>query len=236
MSLINNLITRFPNGVSNRNVDNIFNSLRFPDQTMYHQFYDDFDRYTAANWVVTLIGTGTATLSSTVNGGALVLTTTAANGDAVALQNAASGFTMTPGSPCFFKARVAIGPEALADSFLIGLQVATTLPFVATDGIYFLKPAASTGLSFFVRKDTTTGSNSVANIATVVAATFLYLEWYYDGVDRVYYGVNGVILGYLQADATYLPDAILTPSFALVNGEAVVKTLTVDFLFAANER
>jgi hypothetical protein len=36
--------------------------------------------------------------------------------------------------------------------------------------------------------------------------------------------------------ATYLPDTELTISFGVQNGEAVAKTMTVDYIFAAKER
>ena len=36
--------------------------------------------------------------------------------------------------------------------------------------------------------------------------------------------------------ATYLPDTELTISFGVQNGEAVAKTMTIDYIFAARER
>ena len=41
----------------------------------------------------------------------------------------------------------------------------------------------------------------------------------------------------MMLDVTnYLPDTTTTVSFALQNGEAVAKTMTVDYLFTAKER
>jgi len=36
--------------------------------------------------------------------------------------------------------------------------------------------------------------------------------------------------------ASYFPDTTLTVSFALQNGEAVAKTMTVDYVYVAQER
>ena len=49
--------------------------------------------------------------------------------------------------------------------------------------------------------------------------------------------MNGTVLGSLNASSTYLPDATnLTVSMTLQNGEAVAKTMTVDYIFAAKQR
>jgi hypothetical protein len=45
-----------------------------------------------------------------------------------------------------------------------------------------------------------------------------------------------VCKGSLSASSTYLPDTELTVSFGIQNGEAVAKTMTVDYIFAAKER
>ena len=49
---IDNQITRFGNGLTNRDVGDIFNSMPQPDPTRLHQYYEDFDYYLAADWVV----------------------------------------------------------------------------------------------------------------------------------------------------------------------------------------
>jgi hypothetical protein len=54
-------------------------------------------------------------------------------------------------------------------------------------------------------------------------------------VSQVQYAVNGVVGGAVAT--TNLPDdEDLTVSFALQNGEAVAKTMTVDYIFVAKER
>jgi hypothetical protein len=60
--------------------------------------------------------------------------------------------------------------------------------------------------------------------------------WYYNGVDEVGVWVNDVKVGVLDGTSTYLPDTILNPSLAFLNGEAVAKVLTVDYVFVAFER
>ena len=60
------------------------------------------------------------------------------------------------------------------------------------------------------------------------------MEWYFDGISRIYYGVDGTPLGFLEP--ANLTAEELTVSFGIRNGEAVAKTMTVDYMFAAKER
>jgi hypothetical protein len=105
-----------------------------------------------------------------------------------------------------------------------------------TDGVFFSKDDGDTQLDVQCQKNATTGQTRAANIHTVVDATYLTVGWEYDGVNAVKYFVNDVHKGTLDASSTYLPDTALTVSFGLMNGEAVAKTMTVDYVFAAIER
>ena len=91
-------------------------------------------------------------------------------------------------------------------------------------------------VNFICRKDASTGSTTASAVATLADDTFVELGFYYDGQSRVAYEVNGSVLGSLDASSTFLPDAICTVSFALQNGEAVAKTMTVDYVYVAKER
>jgi predicted glycoside hydrolase/deacetylase ChbG (UPF0249 family) len=65
--------------------------------------------------------------------------------------------------------------------------------------------------------------------------TFITLGFNYDGGSVMEYCVNGVVAG--TSAVTNLPDdEDLAISFALQNGEAVAKTMTVDYIFVAKER
>lgn len=236
MGLISNIVTRFPNGITNAEVGSIFNGLPFLDPTVNHTFMDDFDIYAAADWTVTVVGTGTAALIN-FNNGILTLLNSAADNDAVFLQKVGASFLPTPGKPMFFRARIAL-LEVIQADVVAGLQVIGATPLDPTDGIYFLKPDGTAGLSFVVRKDATTGSVAVASIANMVPGVFTSLSWYYDGIDRVYYAVDDTVLGAIDlgSSGAYLPDTVLTPTFGVQNGQAVANSLGVDLIFASAQR
>lgn len=226
-------VTRLPGGITNVGESSIFSDMKQSVPTLYGTYYNDFFDYTAGNWTVTATGSTTQALTAG-NSGLLLITNSAADNDLVALQKNPAMLLMDPLKPCFFSCRFKVSNGTQCD-FVMGMQVVDTTPLDVTDGIYFLKADDSTALSIVARKDATTGSTTVANIATVADDTFLTLGWYYDGVSKLTYSVNGAIGGAIDI-TNFFPDTNLTVSFALQNGDAVARTMTVDWVFISQER
>lgn len=231
----NNVVTRFPFGVTNAGQDTAFADLTMSDPTLYHTYFNDFDTYTAGDWVVTETDAGATQALTAGDGGWLLITNTAADNDLVALQKTPAAFAFTAGKKTFFSARLKVSNATQCD-FVVGLQVVDVTPLDVTDGVYFLKADDAATVSIICRKDASTGSTSASAIATLADDTFVTLAWYYDGVDKIVYAVNGSVLGSLAATSAFLPDAICTVSFALQNGSAAARTMTVDYIFVAEER
>lgn len=230
-----NLVTRFPNGVTNVADNALFADMVQPDPTKFHQFFDDFDTYAAGDWTVTETQAGATQALTAGDGGLLLLTNSAADDDLVALQKNPAAFTFTAGKKTFFRCRFKVS-DATQSDIVIGLQVVDTTPLDVTDGVYFLKADGSTAISVVCRKNATTGSTSASSITTLANDTFIELGFAYDGEGKVFYEVNGSVVGSLDASSAYLPDTTCTVSFALQNGEAAAKTMTVDYIYAAKER
>lgn len=228
--------TNFPDGVTNASYDGANGQMPFPDPTLWHTYFNDFDTYVAGDWVVTLIGNaGTAALTAG-NGGLLLITSDTLDNDGVVLQKTPAGFAFSATKKCFFAVKFAAS-KATESDIQFGLVIVDGTPFDATDGIFFMKDDGDANIDVYVRKDATTGSNSKTAIATLAAATQTILSFYYDGAGTLFYGVNGSMVGSMSASSTYLPDATnLTVSMALRNGEAGAQTLTVDYILAAMER
>ena len=230
-----NIVTRFPNGVTNAGDTALFADMAQLDPTLFHTFFDDFDNYTAGDWTVTETDAGATQALTAGDGGLLLITNTAADNDLVALQKNPAAFSFTAGKKLFFSARFKVS-DATQSDLVFGLQVVDTTPLDVTDGVYFLKADGSTSVSVVCRKNATTGSTSAAGVATLADDTFITLGFAYDGEGKVAYAVNGAVVGSLDASSAFLPDANCTVSFALQNGEAVAKTMTVDYVFVAKQR
>jgi hypothetical protein len=227
--------TRFPGGVTTARATTPMGQFGLPDPTGWHTFFDDFDTYTAGAWTVTETQAGATQALTDADGGVLLITNSAADDDLAAMQKVGEGFLMEAGKKAFFKARFKVS-DATQSDFIIGLQITDTTPLDVTDGIYFLKADGAATMDVICRKNATTGSTSASAIATVVADTYLTVGWYYDGKGSLAYFVNDVQLGTLDASSTYLPDTELTVALAIQNGEAVAKTMSVDYLLASKQR
>lgn len=230
--------TRFTSGVTTVDRNSTLGFFGMPDPTGWHVYFNDFDTFVAADWVITTVelGAGSATEALTdIDGGALLITNDAADNDSDYFNKVGESFLMEAGKRAFFKARFKVS-DATQSDFVMGLQVTDTTPLDATDGIYFMKDDGDALLDVYCRKNATTGSTSATGIATVVSDTFLTVGWAYDGKGSLAYFVNDVQLGTLDATSTYLPDTDLTISFGIQNGEAVAKTMTLDYVLAAKER
>lgn len=230
-----NLVTRFPNGVTNVADNALFADMVQPDPTKFHTYFNDFDTYTAGDWTVTETDAGATQALTAGDGGLLLVTNTAADDDLVALQKNPAAFTFTAGKKTFFSCRFKVS-DATQSDLVIGLQVVDTTPLDVTDGVYFLKADGSTAISVICRKNASTGSTSASSIATLANDTFIELGFAYDGEGKVYYEVNGNVVGSLDASSSYLPDTTCTVSFAIQNGEAAAKTMTLDYIYVAKER
>jgi hypothetical protein len=243
--MANNLVTRFPNGVTTNDEDHPLADLKQLDPSQYHTYMEDFDAFlltdgTAAQWTVTAASTGTAALTA-VNGGALLLTAANTDEDLIQAQRTTATWLPEAGKKTFFKARLKVSTAALTDIF-IGLSVIDTSLIAAsalgtTECMGFFKAATDTTLSFYNRLNGTTGSTSATSIGTVADNTYFTVGFYYDGVDKVYYAFNDVIYGSVSGSATYLPNTVMSPAVAIAQeGTDGANTGTIDYIFVAQER
>lgn len=233
--MANLLVTRFPNGVTNVAENDLFCDLAMPDPTQFHTYFNDFDTYAAGDWTVTETSATATQALADGDGGWLLLTNSTEDDSLCALQKVGESFLMESGKKAFFKARFKVS-DATQSDLVMGLQVTDASPFDATDGIYFIKADGAATVDLVCRKNATTGSNTATAVATLSDDTFVTLGWYYDGQGSVTYSVNNSVTGSMSASSSFLPDTDLTVSFAIQNGAAAAKTMTVDFIFAAKQR
>jgi len=227
--------TNFIGGVSTAEAGNPLFDFGMPDPTKWIVFWDDFHQYLASDWTITTTeaGAGSATEALTnVQGGALLITNDAADNDADFFQTVGESFKFIAGKKTMFKVRFQTS-DATESDLVFGLQITDTTPLAVTDGVYFRKDDGDALIDFVVIKNST--ATTATGIATLTAATWTTLAFVYDGISAVHYYVNDVRIG--QSVTTNLcDDEELAVSFGIQNGEAVAKTLTIDYILAAQER
>ena len=222
--------THFPNGVSNQVKGNPLFNYPYMDPFKYYMYHDDFFEFHSGIYTITTTeaGTGSATEVITAGaGGQLLITNAAGDNDLDFLQ-------------LFFTSRFKTN-DATQSEIIMGLQITDTTPLDITDGIYFFKPDGDTQPDFVVEKDNDFGT-SVLEMNAMADDTFVTLSFEYDPLDvatggpvfRAYQ--DGVKVGQIASTVNAPDDEELTISFGIQNGEAVVKTLSLDFLMAAVER
>lgn len=206
--------------------------------TAWSVYFNDFmgpQDYTAADWTITTTEAGAGSASEAITNaahGALLITNDAADDDADFLQLAQESFTFTAGKRTLFAARFKTS-DATQSDIVFGLQITDTTPLAVTDGVYFLKSDADTWFDLKVAKDSAV--TTLEEVGQCVDDTYMILAFEYDGYGAIYPWVNGK-RGAAVAVTNLPDDEELTISFGIQNGEAVAKTLTVDYLYAAQER
>lgn len=225
------MTTRFPGGLTTTTKTSPLGEFILPDMTSAHVYWEDFDYYTAADWVVTEVGAATQVLADG-DGGLLLITNAAADDDSSFNQKVGESFTFETGKKAWFEARFQVS-DATQSDVVVGLQITDTTPLDVTDGIFFIKNDGAATVDFLVEKNNT--ATTTSSVATLVDATDIRLGFFWDGVDKILIFVDGVAVN--SSVTTNLPDdEALTISFGIQNGEASAKTMTVDYIVAAKER
>lgn len=200
----------------------------------YIEWFDDFHKYTAADWTITTTELGAGSASEAIGnerGGVLVITNDDADNDADFFQWTKETFKFTAGKKLMFRSRFKLS-DATDSDFVMGLQITDTTPLAVSDGIYFQKDDGDTNLDFHVVKNSTATDKTA--IATLANDTYVTVEFYYNGSQISLY-VNDVEVG--AAVLTNVPDdEELTISFGIQNGAAAAKVLSVDYIHVLAER
>jgi len=206
------------------------------DPVQHVVFFDDFFRYNAADWVITTTEAGAGSATEALidgHGGLLLITNDAADNDLDFFQNVKESFRFALGRKAWFKTRFKVS-DATQSDVVIGLQITDTTALDVTDGVFFLKADGVATMDFIVEKDGT--QSTITSAATLVSDTFITLAFYFDGLSTFQVYVNDVPAGKITTTANMPNDEDVTVSFGIQNGEAVAKTMTVDFILAAMER
>jgi hypothetical protein len=230
---------RFPSGVTNAARRGTLRMFGDMDPTKYHTFWDDFDNFEADQWVITRVGTTPTETCVSADGGRLLLTMAATDDSSDSLQwsgddNAAVNetFKFVAGKKLWFKSRLQVSDITQSD-FVMGLQITDTTPLAVTDGVYFRKDDGDSDLDFVVIKNSTATTTTISGV--LANNTDIDLGFYYNGINAIEIFINDVQRG-TSVVTNLVDDEELAISFHMQNGEAVAKTMSIDYILASKER
>ena len=234
--------TRFPNGVNNAISTADTGDMRLLDPSKTHMYWEDWDYYNSGNWTVTEVeaGAGSATQALATafgDGGILLLTNAAGDNDYILMEKVGKSFAFAGGEDIWYKTRFKIS-DATQTDMLAGLVISGATSPVAsdpglTDGVFFSKSDGAATVDFIIRKNSV--STTASSIATMEDDTFIELALYYDVTSGIEYWVDGVQVG--TSVVTNIPDdEIMIVGFGVQNGEAVAKTMSIDYIMVNKNR
>lgn len=201
----------------------------------YVQYFNDFlvaGDYNASDWVVTETDSGaTEAIAADELNGALLITNTAADDDIAQLQSAEEFIKLSVGKKVWFESKLKVSDVTQSDFFIGFATTDTTIIAGTTDSCGFRKSDGAATLVSITEDNTSETTNSVATLSN---ATYVTLGFYWDGISRVYFFVNRALAATHSTNIEQTNKLALT--ITLQNGEAVAKTMTIDYLYLVQER
>jgi len=204
-----------------------------PDYSVYFNDFLVAQDYAAADWVVTEVGVATQVLAADEQGGALLVTNAGSDDDSSSSQSTEEAWSCTAGARMWMSCRIKIGGTDIAQvEFFIGLNITDTTPLVSSDRVGFQISDGNASIEAIAEKDSTETLTDTGQDAVI--DTYVKLSMYWDGISRVYYYIND---NHVVTHSTNIPDnEQLALTYIVTNGEAVAKTLTIDYLHVIQER
>ncbi len=181
-------------------------------------------------WTNTIVEAGagdtTAVNANTVRPGLLV--TTAANeNDGQSSQLLGESFSLAAGNSLYFGARIKLNDVTQTDLFL-GLAITdTAILGGVTDRIGFQSVDGDAGLDFVLEKGSAETKDE--DVATLVDATEVYVEFFLDADGNVAIFIDGVEVS-ASAETNLPDDEELRVSFEYLTGEAVANNIEITDL------
>lgn len=234
-------VSRWPNGICDSTQDAPLGNYAGLNPARYHLWFDDFDGYTAAEWVVTETQAGATQAATSADGGVLALVNTAADDDLNSIQWAGGAgavvetFKYESGKDMVISARFKVS-DATQSDLLIGLAITDTSPLATlpTDGLFFYKADGAATLTAQLRKNGTATSLAVGTMAndTYVEVALVFNS----SLGRWQTFLNGVLVASTTTLTNVVDDEEIAVTISVQNGEAAAKTLSVDWLMVAKAR
>jgi hypothetical protein len=161
------------------------------------------------------------------SGGALLLTTDAADNDGINFQMSNESFLPSTAKSLYFGVRLTMSEATQSDIF-VGLAVKNTTILASLPvRIGFRSVDASAAIAF---ESEGAAETTIENVGTLVDATAIVLEFLWDhAAGEARYYVDGVQKGSVLL-GTSLPNAEMAPAIHFLTGAASAETCAIDWI------
>ena len=230
------MTTHFTSGVTNVSASGSGGHVKQPSRHKYHEYFNDFDVYTAADWTITTTEDGSGSAAEALvdgDGGLLQVTNAAGDNDHDFFQLKKEGFKYEAGKQLGFYFRFKAS-DATQSDVVAGLQVTDTTPLDVSDGVFFLKADGAATIDFVVEKDGTQSTLTLPN--SLADDTFMTVGFLYNPKNQKFHVYQNNVLAGTVVSTNAPDDEELNVSFGIQNGAAAAKVLTVDYVHALKER
>lgn len=191
------------------------------------RYKNHFHNYIAGDWTVTETGSGSRAITDEV-GGVLLITNGASDDDVNSLQLVGESFLPGVGKRVWVEARIKIS-DATQSDFCFGLAVTDTTPRATANGIKFQKDDGDTNIDFLV---STGSADSQATAIATLGTAYIRYGFKVTGTGLIEYWIDGIKKGALTITT---PTTEMRLTLNIQNGEAVAKTMSIDYIHAVQE-
>jgi hypothetical protein len=201
-------------------------------------FYDFLNDTELSDWTFTAIATGTApTVVADADGGQVVINHTGTtDNDGVAANYDSEFFKFTPNREYLWAARVTFN-QATQNDWAMGMWITDTSPVDAatdpSDGVWFRKDDGDTNIDVEVIKDnvdTNSVSTASAHVYAIRVETKATVR-----ENKIEFLIDGAVVASFSNTANLVDDEEMTLGFGIINGDASLSSMTVDWvLFNCN--
>lgn len=199
--------------------------------------FADFLLYDAAHWTITIVEAGYGSAAITlVNeaGGVIQIVNDDADNDSVQFQLKGEPFKLVTGKPLWFEVKFRTA-DVLEVDLLFGICITdTTLIAGFSDGVIWHKDEGDAYVDFKSVKGSTPSEET--EIGSIVNNVYTRLGFKFDGYKTLTPFINGTEYASKKLQTNIPDDEELTISFAVMNGEAVAKTLKIDYIKCVQQR
>ncbi len=217
----------------------MWEDYEFGKPGVFVTYFNEFTDWVADSWTITEVGTNTQTLSDAANG-ILVLTTGGTENDGISMQLGGTGdgetsgesWLPTAGKDIYFETSLKI-TEVTQNDLFVGFHIQDTA-ITASEGanfIGFLKADGSTTLQF---KSSVSSVDTQSTATTMVDDTYVKLGIKCVGVTNCKAYVDNVLVGTIYTAS--IPTTEMKLSVEVLAGDGNADVMSVDYIFAAQER